>query len=342
MPSRAEPGSAPGLQVNPAGGSGGSSPRASTVAYVAGAARSGSTLLERILACVPGFCAVGEIVFIWERGLRRNDRCGCGERFLDCPFWIEVGVKAFGGWDRVDVAEAIALRHAVDRHRHLLSLAGHRRHGSLGAAIADYRTLTGRLYQAVRDVSGADVIVDSSKHVGYALVLRDTPGLDLRLIHMIRRSHGVAYSWTKRVVKPGVGDGEYMSVHGIPWTIGLWLADNALFDAVSRGIPYSARIRYESLVADPAGEVRRVLSELGLGTGDLRLSFLSESAASLPASHALSGNPMRFQQGQIALRADEEWREAMSGPRKAVISLATWPLLRRYGYPVSTRRLSSS
>ncbi len=281
-------------------------------------------------------------MFIWERGLRRNDRCGCGERFGDCPFWTEVGIKAFGGWDQVDIGEAIALRRAVDRHRHLLRLASHGERGALGSAISSYRSLTERLYQGVRDVSGADVIVDSSKHVGYALLLRDTPGVDLRLIHMIRRSHGVAYSWTKRVVKPGVGDGEYMSVHGTPWTIGLWLTDNLLFDVVSRQLAASARIRYESLVADPVSEVRRVAGELGLGASDLSLNFLSDSAAVLPVSHALSGNPMRFQSGQIALRADEQWRDAMSGPRKAVISLATWPLLRRYGYPLSTRRLSSS
>jgi hypothetical protein len=337
VPSPADPGQA--------GGSGGSSPRASSspVAYIAGAARSGSTLLERILACVPGFCSVGEMVFIWERGLRRNDRCGCGERFLECPFWTEVGIRAFGGWDQVDSGEAIALRRAVDRHRHLPRLAAHgHHHGSLGSAISQYRSLTGRLYQGVRDVSGADVIVDSSKHVGYALVLRDTPGVDLRLIHMIRRSHGVAYSWTKRVVKPGVGDGEYMSVHGTSWTIGLWLTDNLLFDLASRGMTGSARLKYESLVADPVSQVRRVLTDLGLGASDLSLSFLSDSAAALPASHALSGNPMRFQRGQIALRADEDWREAMSRPRKVVISLATWPLLRRYGYSLSTRRLSSS
>ena len=333
MPGHADPGQEPASLASTV---------STHIAYIAGSARSGSTLLERILDRVPGFCAVGETVFIWERGLRRNDRCGCGERFHDCPFWTEVGMKAFGGWDRVDVGEATALRRAVDRHRHLLRLAARGHEGPLGTALRSYRALTGRLYEGVREVSGADVIVDSSKHVGYALVLRDTPGIDLRLIHMIRRSHGVAHSWTKRVIKPGVGDGEYMSVHGTSWTIGLWLADNVLFDLVSRGMPGAARIRYESLIADPASEVRRVLGELALASADLSMSFLSDSSAELPASHALSGNPMRFQSGKITLRADEEWREAMSGPRKAAISAATWPLLRRYGYPVSTRRLSSS
>ena len=66
--------------------------------YVGGSARSGSTLLESLLARIPGFCSVGELVFIWERGLKRNDRCGCGARFHDCAFWAQVGEVGFGGW----------------------------------------------------------------------------------------------------------------------------------------------------------------------------------------------------------------------------------------------------
>ena len=63
--------------------------------YVGGSARSGSTLLERMLASIPGYCSVGELAFIWERSVLRNDRCGCGARFHDCTFWKEVGEAAF-------------------------------------------------------------------------------------------------------------------------------------------------------------------------------------------------------------------------------------------------------
>jgi len=309
------------------------------VAYIGGSARSGSTLLERMLTCVPGFCPVGEFVFVWERGVRRNDRCGCGERFHDCPFWTKVGVTAFGGWSQVDVDEAVSLRAAVDRHRNLDRLAGMRRQGALEPSISAYSALTERLYQAVREVSGASVIVDSSKHVGYALVLRDLPSIDLRLIHLIRRSHGVAYSWSRRVTKPGVGDGTgYMSVHATSWAIGLWMTDNLLYDVLARRMPGATRVRYENLVADPAGEVVRIIGDLDLPATNLSLGFLSDAVATLPPSHALSGNPMRFKRGEVALRADDEWRRAMSRPRKAAISAATWPLLLRYGYPISVRR----
>jgi Sulfotransferase family len=305
--------------------------------FVGGSARSGSTLLERMLAGIPGCCPVGELAFIWERCLKRNDRCGCGVRFHDCEFWAQVGHAGFGGWSKVDADEAISLRTTVDRHRNIDRIAGLRRPGHLNAAMTAYRALTDRLYRAVSEVSGAPVIIDSSKSLGYALLLRDLPSVEMRLIHLIRRSHGVAHSWSRPLRKPAVGDGSSsMSVHPASWAIGLWIADNLLFEAMARRMQLTARVRYEDLIADPRAELLRIVSELELPATDLSLSFLDGSAAKLLPTHALSGNPMRSQQGRITLRADDEWRTAMSGPRRALISMATWPLLKHYGYSMAS------
>jgi len=306
--------------------------------YVGGSARSGSTLLERLLAGLPGYSPVGELVFIWERGLKRNDRCGCGERFRDCAFWTQVGEAAFGGWGQVDVNEAAWLRSTIDRHRNLDRIAGVRRRGKLDAALTAYAALTDRLYQAVREVSGASVIIDSSKHASYALLLRDLPSFEMRLVHLVRRSHGVAHSWSRKVPKPGVGDGGgFMSVHPPVWSVGLWIADNLLYDAVSRQVPRATRVRYEDMIADPRAELLRIVDELGLPAADRGLSFLDGGSAELPVTHAFSGNPMRSQAGPVVLRADEDWHASMSLPRRALISAATWPMLMHYGYPIAAR-----
>lgn len=306
--------------------------------FVGGSSRSGSTLLECLLTRIPGYCCVGELVFIWERGLRRNDRCGCGARFHDCPFWTDVGNVGFGGWSQVDADQAARLRATVDRHRNLDRLAGLRRPGRLEPAMTAYVALTDRLYQAVRTVSGASAIVDSSKHASYALLLRGLPDFGFRLIHLVRRSHGVAHSWTRRVRKPGVGDGSsFMSVYPPYRTVGLWIADNLLYDVLGRQLPRATRIRYEDVVADPGTTLRRLIDELDLPAADQALGFLDALPAEPPVSHAFSGNPMRLQPGALAplaLRADDEWRTAMSWPCRAMISAATWPLLKHYGYPV--------
>ena len=62
---------------------------------------------------------VGELSAIWEKGLRDNHLCGCGEPFAKCEFWERVGDLAFGGWDNVDHDHRIALRRSVDRGRYL-------------------------------------------------------------------------------------------------------------------------------------------------------------------------------------------------------------------------------
>jgi hypothetical protein len=302
------------------------------VLYVGGSARSGSTLLERMLARIPGYCSVGEVVFIWERGLKRNDRCGCGERFLDCEFWTRVGDGAFGGWQGVDVDAFIRLRAEVDRHRNLDRLSGLRKPGTLAPAMSAYAEITDSLYRAIAEVSGAPVIIDSSKHVSYALVLRDLGSVELRLVHLVRRSHGVAYSWSKRVTKPDVGDGTtYMSVHSSSWSMGLWVADNLLYEALARRVPLATCLRYEDLVAEPRRELERIGRELALPLVESAFGFVDDTSIVLPSTHALSGNPMRSRES-VVLRDDDEWRTAMSKVQRASISVATWPLLKHYGY----------
>ncbi|MGH2812195.1 MAG: hypothetical protein ACRDI1_05730, partial [Actinomycetota bacterium] len=86
------------------------------VLYIGGAGRSGSTLLDLMLGQLPGFFAAGELKYVWDRGLLRNELCGCGSSFRECPFWTAVGTEAFGGWDALDAAEVSRLATAVDRH----------------------------------------------------------------------------------------------------------------------------------------------------------------------------------------------------------------------------------
>src|SRR5438105_268964 len=84
-------------------------------ADIGGFGRSGSTLVERILGQLPGFCSAGEIVFLWQRGLIDGQLCGCGAPVPECDFWARVGKSAYGGWDQIDAHEMLALQKRVDR-----------------------------------------------------------------------------------------------------------------------------------------------------------------------------------------------------------------------------------
>jgi hypothetical protein len=335
------------------------------VLYLGGLGRSGTTLLERLLGELPGAVSLGEVVHLWERGVVCGERCGCGAPFHDCAFWAEVGRAAFGGWDRVDIERLRTLRAGVDRIRHIPELARRRPPADTLARVDAYVSHYTRLYRAVAEVSGAEVLIDSSKHASLAFCLRwatagasragdagddrddrDDRGaagppapLDLRVLHVVRDSRGVAYSWTKQVRRPEAvaGGEEYMARWSPAKAAAHWNAENAAYALLGRrGVPTSL-VRYEEFLRAPVPALRRIAEFAGLAADGDALGFLSEAAdgavtARLSAGHAASGNPMRFQTGPIPLRRDDSWRSGLAPADRRRVTALTYPLLRRYGY----------
>jgi hypothetical protein len=303
------------------------------VLYIGGLGRSGSTLLDRILGRLDGVCSVGELVHLWERGLRQDHRCGCGRAFSGCPFWRRVGERAFGGWHTLDVDEVLALKGSVDRNRYLplMVLPGLSR--SHRARQDRYLALLARLYAAVAEVSGRRLLVDASKHASHAFLVRRLPGVDLRLVHLVRDSRGVAFSWTKRTRRAEVAAGDALMATESPLRLsGRYLGYNLLFHLLGRlGVP-GLRLRYESLVRDPAGELARVLALAGRPPAAGELGFVGDGWVELAPGHALAGNPMRFRSGRVPLAVDEEWRGRLRRRHRLLTLASTWPLLLRYGY----------
>jgi hypothetical protein len=301
------------------------------VGFMGGMGRSGSTLLELCLGSLRGVCAVGELVHLWERGVRDNQLCGCGRHFHDCPFWQQVGDHAFGGWNRVDVDEVLRLRASVDRTRFVPLLLASRPGSAFVARVREYDALYRRVYAAALEVSGAEVVIDSGKHVSTASCLRWDDVIDVRLVHVVRDSRGVAHSWGKLVRRPEISDAVvYMPRYSVATTSVRWLTQNAVLEALAaQGTP-RLLVRYEDFVRDPAATVRLVATHLGVAAP------VDESAAPdqvrLHPSHTVAGNPMRFTTGLVTVRADETWRDQMPSTRRAVVAAMTFPLRMRYGY----------
>jgi hypothetical protein len=305
----------------------------STVLFIGGLGRSGSTLLERMLGRLDDVCSVGELVHLWERGLKENNRCGCGDRFRECAFWGRVGELAFGGWDRLDVGEVLALKASVDRNRFVPLMVAPALSPAYRARMRRYLELLGRLYDAVREVSGRPLVVDASKHASHAFLVRRMRGVDLRLVHLVRDSRGVAFSWSKRMRRAEVVEGDALMATDTPLRMSArYLGYNLLFHLLRRlGVP-TLRLRYESLVRDPVPELTRVLDLAGRHPAAGELGFVGDGWVELAPSHALSGNPMRFRSGRVPLRVDEEWRGQLRRRHRVVTSVSTWPLLLAYGY----------
>jgi hypothetical protein len=314
------------------------------VLYIGGFGRSGSTLVERILGQLPGFCSAGEIVFLWQRGLIDGQLCGCGVPVPECDFWTRVGKTAFGGWDQIDAHEMLALQKRVDRNRYIPSMVAPRLRPAAQADLDRYTDVLSRLYRGIGEVAGARVVIDASKHASTAFLLRQVPGIDLRVVHLVRDSRGVAYSWTKEVRKPEVtGDDAFMPVYSPSSSGRQWVAYNLLFDALglvtalpSLGDtpkpPGTMILRYEALMAQPRQGLERILSHAGEPVTPESFSFLGDGWVDLGVDHTVAGNPMRFHQGRLDLRLDQAWTTKLPERDRKVVTAITWPLQLRYGY----------
>lgn len=303
------------------------------VVYLGGFGRSGSTVVERVLGAAHQWVNIGELVDLARSVAPADERCGCGEPFSTCPLWSQVGEIAFGGWAPEVLDRLISLQRAAARQRHLPGLLAGRppTSGPLIDLRADYE----RIYRAVAEVTGARVIVDASKGPALGLALAGMPGVDLRMLNVVRDPRAVAWSWQRHVERPHTtGGAEEMWRIPPRRSAAQWAALQLEMEAMARwgGMPF-ARLRYEDFVADPITSLVAAGETLGVSLTADALPAVQDGTVELGPSHGLSGNPGRFRSGGIALRADDGWTHLMPARDRAVVTALTLPLLSAYGYP---------
>lgn len=308
-----------------------------TVLFIAGMGRSGSTLLDRVLGRVPSAVSIGEASQVW-RGLVRGNRCGCGRFLRQCPFWTLVMELAFGGWRELDVDEALRLQHSVDRTRFIAALASPRRPEAFQRRLDAYVSFLSRLYAGIKQASGAELTIDSGKHTSTAYLLRHVPGVRPLVLHLVRDSRGVAYSWTKTVRKSAHADAGEMDRLPPGRTAEQWILHNALLHGLPHaGVP-TLRLRYEDFATHPDHRLAEILAFAGLDPRLCAAPFLPDGRVDLSqGDHTLAGNPMRFRREAVRIRADESWRQELPTAQRRLVTSLTAPLLFGYGYPIRLR-----
>ena len=231
------------------------------VVYIAGSGRSGSTIVDNILGQLDGWVSVGEVRFLWERGILEDRLCGCGRAFHDCPFWSAVLARAFGSGP-VDARRMCDLLERGTRARRLPNLLGPRRRTRFVATLDELPETLGALYRAIAEESGARVLVDSSKLPTYGGVLGSLPDIDLRVLHLIRDPRATAFSWTRTKALPDKPGGTMQTQRPVR-SSALWTLWNVVAELLwSRGDRY-LRLRYEDVVRRPRDAVEAIAALAG-------------------------------------------------------------------------------
>jgi hypothetical protein len=286
--------------------------------YIGSSMRSGSTLLSELIGSRQGAISIGELTDIWG-ALRDDARCACGARVSECVLWSEVMRQLrtrrhieVGDLSRLQIESTRAARWAgwwsVLRHRM-------RRRSSAEQFLLD---CTQELLLSVRDVTGANLIVDSTKHGQGFFARRELSAVDTRLVHLVRDPRAVVAS-DLRSKAPTYPPAEMPPGRPVGRSVIHWDLTNLLL-AAARAATKGSLVRYEELTRAP-GEV---LDKL-----DLPPSVCPRPEGASPAivnSHILVGNPVRHQKGPRPIVEDARWRSELPDGRRLLISVAALPV----------------
>ncbi|MDG1279042.1 MAG: hypothetical protein P8O16_17315 [Algoriphagus sp.] len=256
-----------------------------TIYYIAGAGRSGSTLLDITIGNLSNHHSLGELIFFVENGLIKNEYCSCGQHVRSCSFWNEVAIK----WEAKRILP-------IDVYQKTQKELLRNKNTIKNLFYSFFPTVLQRsyyldqatLYQTLFKESGNPVLIDSSKNAQYILVLRRLP-VKFKILHLTRSFSGVLNSTKKEFKKdPSQGLERDMHPQSFQYSLAIWLTDNLLTWLFALGKPYQ-RIRYEELIDGP--EV--TIAKIGVLESD-EVNLLINRGPLL-APHLVAGNKMRMQ-----------------------------------------------
>jgi hypothetical protein len=295
------------------------------ILYIAGAGRSGSTVLDMYLTRYYSLFSVGELSNFFDRALLKGELCACGAPFDGCGFWSEV-VRVLGKEDLLRNAGRYAeLTSRFDGIRNFP--ASYRDFGRTASSgeTAEYLALTERLLNAIFQVLGPEaVLVDSSKVAARALGYRQLQGFDVYTLHLVREAAGSAYSWTQKKRRPEAshkGGDAFMVRIGYGHALLRWARYNLYASLIRNKSPEGRYLymRYEDFVDTPDSLSERIVSFVG-GT--------DPSWQNRWGYHSISGNPVRLgeEAGEITIKPDDRWKTGLPWWKKGVASALSLPL----------------
>ncbi|MFM8322666.1 MAG: sulfotransferase family protein [Chloroflexota bacterium] len=300
--------------------------------YIVGTGRSGSTVIDSFLGNHPSIQSVGELARLLNDAWTNDYYCSCGKRSSSCTFWSAV----HQGWCElnggVTVEQYAGLQSRFEQLRRWPFLSRERWKDS--EDFQSYAKQTRLLLRAIQNTSGCKMIVDSSKGVERAYALAQIPGIDLRVIHLVRDPRGVVWSH-KKAFKKDLRGGLPSDIEPEPtWRAALyWCRLNLQAEWLRKylGKDRSVLVRYEDFMQ----HTRPVMEQVGrLMDVDFEpLLQVTEQDGTFNFSHTIAGNRVRMK-GQLRLKFDEEWREKLeTRDRRITEALSGW-LMARYGYRI--------
>lgn len=245
------------------------------VIYIAGNGHSGSTLLDIVIGSSPGIFSAGELCNI-ARDSIFEEYCSCGDKIADCSLWRQI-VKKWIEKSSMSMEEYKRLRWKYERNKTTLITLKNTVFPSHD--FLSYCKATLALFETIQEVTGKNVIVDSSKAPQRIPVLNKI--VNLKVVHICRNAKGVLNSakrTSKKNIKAGIEND--FPARSTRKTLIEWMFVNFFMEVFSIGIP-SKKLKYRRYVKN-LQLVNKVDAAVNIQSG------------SYHAPHMLAGNIIRL------------------------------------------------
>lgn len=222
--------------------------------YIAGAGKSGSTMLDAVLGTLDNSFSAGELVFYTSKGLINNEYCACGATVPECEFWGKVATE----WEAkrnlsLQEYDQLNLRFHYTKNIHKLLF----QYFFPSEKFREYIKDTTALFDAIYNQTGKAFVVDSSKLPARILILRKV-GFDVKVVYLKRRFISVLNS-NRKSLKKNLEAGVEHDIRPRSFFSVLkeWLSYHILINLFSIGNK-KVNVKYESVIYDLKDEIQKV------------------------------------------------------------------------------------
>jgi len=251
------------------------------ILYIMGTGRSGTTILEVLLANNPAIAGAGELKHIFRDGYIANRSCACGKAARDCAHWVRVLQST--GWERADWMRMAALLQRLESHAAFPWVATGLKGREL---LPEYRQANEALFTAIGAAAQSRAIVDSSKYAGRALLLSRMFPEKVKILCITRSAAGLVGAFAKK------NDAEQRP-KGMFAAAAYYVYVLLCMRVVQVRVPRDKRltIAFEDLMRDPQTTLRTIEAWSGHSLATSR--SLIASGGLLDVGHIVTGNRLR-------------------------------------------------
>lgn len=254
------------------------------IVYVSGCTHGGTTLLYRLLNAHPDIISIGSAKNLPEKIRHEHKACQCGNPVKSCEFWTRVDSKLRKGYD----SRSLSTLNIEDFD------------------IRNFRKENRIFFGAIKEVSGCNIVVDSSRNSERLKKLNSSfDENSIKVINIYKKPPAQVLSWIRKK-KQGVGRASL--TYSVRWLRTIW---------VTKRRESTFTLSYEDFCDDPHNGLRSLFTFLGVSASRNMIDDILKKDLAELKCHALGGQRLRFSPNKI--KKDERWKDDLTINEKIII-----------------------